>query len=174
MKKIYYLLPILILLFITVLSCQSVPSGPDDIHMFTFNPEGVDSNQNGTQPANQPSPDNGSQEIVRNEVVTEQNSIFSIGIPAKYTEKTEVTADKPVDFWFEYVPDNMQLKVNNQLVPRDPTKWETKLSYTQNVTKFNYEAKNPGNEMISYNLHIVPSTGNEQVKVKVVQKYIPD
>ena len=99
--------------------------------------------------------------------------MFSIGIPAKYAEKTEVTAQKPIDFWFEYVPDDMELKVNNQTVPRDPTQWELKLSYTQKVTKFNYEATNKSGNMMSYNLRMVPSNSVDSVSVKVIQKYEP-
>jgi hypothetical protein len=68
----------------------------------------------------------------------------------------------------------MQLKVNNQLVQRDPTQWEFKLSYTENVTKFSYEAKNDSNEMMSYNLHIVPSNSGDSVPVTVTQRYEPN
>jgi hypothetical protein len=124
---------------------------------------------------NQPVPNiSDSQKYVRNEVVNEQNSIFSIGVPANHTEKTEVIAQEPVNFWFEYVPDDMQLKVDNQSVQRDPTQWEFKIRYTENVTKFKYEARNNSSGMMSYNLHIIPSTSGDSVQVTVTQVYEPN
>jgi hypothetical protein len=174
MKTILILTILLILTGIAV-SCRSVPSSESDIHFYNFNQEKGDMSPSNNQPTNQaPSYSNEPDEYTRNVIVTEQNSIFSIGIPANHTEKTEVTAEKPVDFWFEYVPDDLQLKINNQLAPRDPTKWETKLGYMEHVTKFNYEAKNGSSGIMSYNLYIIPSTEGESVPVKVVQHYNPN
>jgi hypothetical protein len=174
MKNLIFILTIIIVSTVTVISCSSsIPSSQDDIHMYTFDQS--DGNMTPTQEPptpNQPAPNiSDSQKYVRNEVVTEQNSIFSIGVPANNTEKTEVVAQKPVDFWFEYVPDDMQLKVDNQIVQRDPTQWEFKLRYTQNVTKFKYEARNNSGNMMSYNLHILPSNAGDSVQVTVTQQY---
>jgi hypothetical protein len=177
MKNLIFILSIIILSSITIISCSSsVPSSQDDIHMYTFD----QSNGNMT-PAQEPSTHNqlvpnvsDSQKYVRNEVVTEQNNVFSIGVPANYTEKTELIAQKPVNFWFEYVPDDMQLKVDNQIVQRDPTRWEFKLRYTENVTKFKYEARNDSSGMMSYYLHVMPSNAGDSVQVTVTQRYEPN
>jgi hypothetical protein len=177
MKNLFFIVSIVILSSITVISCSSsVPSSQDDIHMYTFDQGDGSMTPTGEPPTpNQPVPNiSDSQKYVRNEVVTEQNSVFSIGIPANYTEKTEVTAEKPVNFWFEYVPDDMQLKVDNQIVQRDPTQWEFKLRYTENVTKFKYEARNDSSGMMSYNLYIIPSDAGDSVPVTVTQKYEPN
>jgi hypothetical protein len=167
--KINYIPIVATLLFIS-LSCQSVPSRPDDIKLYNFDQGNGRLGQNNTQPEQNYS---GTQVFVRNQIVTEENSIFPIGIPEKYVEKTEVSAQRPVNFWFEFVPDNMELKVNNQAVQRDFTKWETKVGYTEQVTKFSYEATNRSAGMMSYYLHIVPSTGGDSVPVNITQKYQP-
>lgn len=173
MKKSYIFI-LIITLTLILLSCQSIPSSEEDIKLYTFDQGDGQLNQNNTQTTTQQKGNESTkQEYVRNEIVTEQNSYFSIGIPEKYIERTEVTAQKPVDFWFEFVPENMELKVNNQAVPRDFTKWETKLSYTEQVTKFNYEAVNRSNAMMSYYLRIVPSNRVDSVSITVVQHYQP-
>jgi hypothetical protein len=177
MNNLIFILSIIILSTIAIISCSSsVPSSQDDIHMYTFDQNDGSMTPTGEPPTpNQPVPNiSDSQKYVRNEVVTEQNSVFSIGIPAKHTEKTEVTAQKPVDFWFEYVPEDMQLKVDNQMVQRDPTQWELKLRYTENVTKFKYEVRNDSSGMMSYNLHIIPSSTGDSVQVTVTQLYEPN
>jgi hypothetical protein len=177
MKNLIFILFTIILSTIAIVSCSpSIPSSEDDIHMYTFDQS--DGSMTPTQEPptpNHPVPNiSDSQKYVRNEVVTEQNSVFSIGIPANHTEKTEVIAQKPVNFWFEYVPDDMQLKVDNQIVQRDPTQWELKLRFTENVTKFKYEARNNGSGMMSYNLHIVPANAGESIPVTVTQQYEPN
>lgn len=173
MKSLYILLISTLLLAGVIISCQSVPSGPDDIEFYTFNQGNDEFTPNRTPSTQQQDKDNTDvQKNVRNIVIDEKNNVFAIGIPARWMEKTEVTAQKPVDFWFEYLPDTAQLIVNNQTVQRDPTKWEFKISYIQNVKEFKYEVKNTSNELISYNLHIIPATSGDQVPAVVIQQFI--
>ncbi|MFA5079638.1 MAG: hypothetical protein WC541_09170, partial [Dehalococcoidia bacterium] len=64
-------------------------------------------------PIPQPAPQSKTQTIERHETVTEANSVFSIGAPAVgYIEERQVTAQQPVNFWFEYLNPDMSLTLN--------------------------------------------------------------
>jgi hypothetical protein len=180
-KYIYLFLLVLSLLTVVFISChqstQPLNKIPGEIPIYTFPPKD-------NQPANQPQstppvvsspPSNEAKEeyVERNIVVTEQNSIFSIGIPAGSKEKTDVIAQKPINFWFEYLAAEAKLEINGTEVQRNPFSWETKIHYTKSVTKFSYEITNTTGNYISYNLHLVPSMTGESIPVVVRQHWIP-
>ncbi len=106
-------------------------------------------------------------------MVDEVNSVFSIGIPSGYREKTEVKAEELIDFWFEYLPAEAGLVVNGSEVQRNPNVWETKISYTASVTGFSYEITNTTGQYISYNLHLMPSVAGAKIPVTVRQLWVP-
>jgi len=160
MKKIYSYVFLSIAAFCAVmLSCQQPAQQTGDVPIYTFPPQ---ENQPVTKPEPNalasPSPKDSEEDyVVRNIVVDQQNSIFSIGIPAGQREQTEVTAEKPIDFWFEYLPAEAKLEINGAEVQRDPFHWETKIRYTTSVIKFKYQISNTTGDYISHNLHLIPS-----------------
>jgi len=176
MKKIYsYVLLSIAAFCLLMLSCQQPHQQTGDVPIYTFPPQGnqpVTEAEANAPPS--PSPQNNEEGyIVRNIIVDQQNSIFSIGIPAGQREQTEVTAEKPIDFCFEYLPAEAKLEVNGIEVQRDPFHWETKIGYTTSVTKFEYQISNTTGNYISYNLHLIPSAAGESVPVIVRQRWIP-
>jgi hypothetical protein len=108
----------------------------------------------------------------RNIVVTQQNSYFPIGLWAGYTEKTDITAEQPVDIAFGDMPENIQLEINGRIVPRS-YRWETRIGTMKAVTSVSYRVTNNTTRDYSYALYIIPSPGNQQVKVTVRQRFIP-
>jgi hypothetical protein len=176
MKSIFsYLFLSIVVLCVAISSCRQTPQQTDDAPIYTFPPH---ENRPDTEPEPEmpviPSPQERNEDYtVRNIVVDQQNSVFSIGIPAGQREETEVNAQKPVDFWFEYLPAEAKLEVNGEEVLRDSFHWETKIKYTTSVTKFEYRISNTTGEYISYNLHLVPSVSGESVPVIVRQRWIP-
>jgi hypothetical protein len=171
--------PWLLLLTITIatLFLACIPSHPaPDVQIFTYPPR--DTKQDTTAAPNfqsVPAPPIKPKEeyIERNIVVDERNSTFSIGIPPAFRERTEIIAQKPVDYWFEYLPAEAKLEVNGIEVQRNPFRWETKIGYTRAVTKFEYQITNSTGKDIAYNLHVVPSVSAESVPVVVRQRWIP-
>jgi len=175
MKTIHsYVLLSIEILCIVVLSCKQSPQQPD-VQIYTFpSPEKQPIDEPESNASISPLPQENKEKYVeRNIVVTEQNSIFSIGIPAGSTEKTEVITEKPIDFWFEYLTADAKLKINGVEVKRDHFHWETKIGYSKSVTKFSYQIFNTTDNYISYNLHMVPSVAGETVPVVVRQRWIP-
>jgi len=179
MKNYNSYLPSVLLLLTAafLLSCQQPQQSPGDVPIYTFPPR---EKQSGTplQPdapvlSSPPSSTPKEEYVERNIVVTERNSIFSIGIPAGSRETTEVIAQKPIDFWFEYLAAEAKLVVDGVEVPRNPFAWETKIKYTKSVTSFKYEITNATGSYISYNLHLVPAIAGESVAVVVRQRWIP-
>lgn len=177
MKGIYSSILIAVtVLCVLILSCRQNPSQTEDIPIFTFPPQS-DQPETDTTPETEPpavtQPQNDDDYTIRNIVVDRNNSIFSIGIPAGQREETEVIAEKPIDFWFEYLPAEVMLEVNGEEIQRDPFHWETKVNYTTSVTNFEYRIYNTTGNYISYNLHLVPSASGEPVPVIVRQRWIP-
>jgi hypothetical protein len=99
----------------------------------------------------------------RQVTVTDANSVFSIGLPPGYREERQVSAQRPVDFWFEYLTPEMSLTVNGVPVEIPIRRGTGKTGLTSNVTVFSYVMKNPSSQYLSYNLHIVPSKPGESV-----------
>jgi hypothetical protein len=99
----------------------------------------------------------------RHETVTEANSVFSIGLPPGYREERQVSAQKPVDFWFEYLTPDMSLTLNGVAVEIPIRGGAGKIGFTSNVTGFSYVLKNLSGQYLSYNLRIVPSNPGESV-----------
>jgi hypothetical protein len=183
MKKIHlYIFLSIALLCVVVSSCRQSPQQPDipthqgpDVPIYTYPPQEDQPNAEPEPdaPVIPPTQDSEEDYVVRNIVVDQQNSIFSIGIPAGQSEETNVTAQEPIDFWFEYLPAETKLEVNGVEVQRDPFHWETKIGYTTSVTKFEYKISNTTGNYVSYNLHLVPSAAGESVPVVVRQRWIP-
>lgn len=109
--------------------------------------------------------------VERHITVTASNSIFSIGIPAGYTEERIVTAQKPLNFWFEYLTADEELTVNGFRVEIPGRRSSAKLAYTTNTFGFNYVIKNLSQQAVSYNLHLEPSTPGESVPATTWEKW---
>lgn len=114
----------------------------------------------------------GEEYIERNIIVDDKNNVFSIGMPAGYQERTEVSAQKPIDYWFEYLPVEVKLEVDGIEIQRTSS-WEMKIKHTRSVTNFRYVITNTTGSAISYNLHLVPSAAGTSVPVIVRQRWIP-
>jgi hypothetical protein len=99
----------------------------------------------------------------RQVTVTEANSVFSIGLPPGYREERTVNAQKPVDFWFEYLTPEMSLTVNGASVEIPVRRGTGKTGFTSNVMGFSYVMVNLSNQYLSYNLRVVPSKTGEPV-----------
>ena len=110
--------------------------------------------------------------VERQITITESNSVFSIGLPAGYREERSVTAQKPIDFWFEYLTSDMALEVNGQPVEIPVRGAAAKLGYTTNVYNFSYVLRNLSTQPLSYNLHMVPSKAGDTVPAVTQEKWI--
>ncbi|MBN1375344.1 MAG: hypothetical protein JXA01_04240 [Dehalococcoidia bacterium] len=113
------------------------------------------------------------QEITKRYItITESNSIFSIGIPKGYREERRVEAEKPIDFWFEYVNPEVELMVDGTPV-EIPVRWTTeKLGFKSSVRSFSYTIYNSTSDFTSYNLHMVPTKTGEAVPAVTHEKYV--
>jgi hypothetical protein len=99
----------------------------------------------------------------RQVTVTEANSVFSIGLPPGYREERRVSAQKPVDFWFEYLTPEMSLTVNGAAIEIPVRRGTGKTGFTSNVMGFSYVMVNQSNQYLSYNLRVIPSNPGESV-----------
>jgi hypothetical protein len=122
-------------------------------------------------PVNQ-SPAQSNNVVERQITITESNSIFSIGLPAGYREERSVTAQKPIDFWFEYLTPEMALEVNGQPVEVPVRRSTAKLGYTTSVYNFSYVLRNLSTQPLSYNLRMVPSNAGDSVPAVTREKWI--
>lgn len=104
--------------------------------------------------------------------ITESNSVFSIGLPAGYREERSVTAQKPIDFWFEYLTSEMALEVNGHPVEIPVRRSTAKVGYTANVYNFSYVLRNLSAQPLSYNLHMAPSRAGDAVPAVTREKWI--
>jgi hypothetical protein len=107
----------------------------------------------------------------RSIIVDGRNQVFGIGLWAGYIEEREVTAQEPIDIWFEYVPDEMQLEINGVIIKRSVFNREYKLGYSAAVTNLKYKATNTTVNDMSYNLHLTPSKIGGYVSVIVKEKW---
>jgi hypothetical protein len=108
--------------------------------------------------------------VERQITITQANSVFSIGMPSGYKEERQVNAQKPIDFWFEYLNSDMELTVNGQTV-EIPARWSSKIGYTRNVTGFSYVMKNQSGQSQAYNLRMVPSQPGDTVQAVTREKW---
>ena len=122
-------------------------------------------------PVNQP-PAQSNNVVERQITITESNSVFSIGLPAGYREERSVTAQKPIDFWFEYLTPEMALEVNGQPVEIPVRKSTAQLGYTTNVYNFSYVLRNLSAQTLSYNLRITPAKTGDAVPAVTREKWI--
>ena len=120
-------------------------------------------NQPPTQPSNT---------MERQITITESNSVFSIGLPAGYREERSVTAQKPIDFWFEYLTPEMALEVNGQAVEIPVRRYAGKLGYSGGVYNFSYVLRNLSGQPLSYNLRMVPTKSGDAVPAVTREKWI--
>jgi hypothetical protein len=94
-------------------------------------------------------------------------------MPPGYTEERQVTAQKPIDFWFEYLPsDNVSLEINGVDVQIPAPQSSARLGYTSSVTSFSYVIKNSSLQAISYNLHMVPSNAGDSIPAVTQETWI--
>ena len=178
MKKRFYLALILAVSLIVLPISGCRPSGdakPPKVEIYTFPPRSDSPPQTpspGQPPAVQPPPaEKQPQDYVERRIVVDQrNSVFSIGLPANTREETEVIAEKPIDFWFEYLPNEVQLEVDGMPVQRS-MRWELKLRYTTGVTRFKYVVINATPTFYSYNLHLMPTKTEGSIPVVVRQHW---
>ena len=175
MKIIYfYYLLATIVLSISLLACRQ-PAEPD-VPVLAFPPREEQVNENPEQGLQESTPSQEEQDqgyVIRNIVVDNHNSVFSIGIPSGQQEQTKVEAEKAINFWFEYLPAEAKLEVDGTEVERDTFHWETKIRYTESVTTFEYCIYNTTRTYISYNLHLVPIASADSIPVTVRQRWLP-
>lgn len=108
----------------------------------------------------------------RHITITESNSVFSIGVPKGYREERQVTAEKPVDFWFEYISQGIVLNVDGTNIEIPERRTTSKIGYKSSVTSFNYTLYNPTSEYISYNLRMTPSKAGDSVPAMTREKWV--
>ncbi|MCX6006476.1 MAG: hypothetical protein NTZ34_04345 [Chloroflexi bacterium] len=108
----------------------------------------------------------------RHITITESNSVFSIGVPKGYREERQVTAEKPIDYWFEYIGENVTLTVNGNDLEVPVRRTTTKLGYTSSVTSFSYTIYNYSSAATSYNLRMTPSKAGDSVPAVTREKWI--
>jgi hypothetical protein len=150
-------------------ACNPLPGG-----IKTYSGSKGEEKQQAQPPAplvSQP-PSQTSNVVERQITITEGNSVFSIGLPAGYREERSVTAQKPIDFWFEYLTPDMALEVNGQTVEVPVRRSTTKLGYTTNVYNFSYVLRNLSAQPLSYNLHMAPSKAGDSVPAVTREKWI--
>jgi hypothetical protein len=178
--SLYLLLVILIPITVLIaanLSCQGSNTIPGNVEIHTYPPANNESEfqmqQNGSSTQNQlNSPNiNRDQSVDRNITVDERNNVFPIGIPAGYKENTAISAEKPIDYWFEYLPAEAILEIDGNEIQFDSSRWNTKIAYTKSVTNFSYQITDNSTSSISYNLHIVPSVPGQSVAVTIHQRW---
>jgi hypothetical protein len=172
---------ILALLFAyTMTACDQPESDNDQIKIYKFPPQdssvpSPDSteSQSLSSPTIPTTPNVNNQDVIeRHIVIDERNSTFPIGVPPGQIEETEVIAERPIDFWFSYVPEDLKLEINGIPVERS-FRWESKIGHTTNVNNFKYTATNATAQYFSYNLHLVSLQAGESVSVTVRQKWSP-
>jgi hypothetical protein len=134
------------------------------------NEEGQPPSNTYTAPAVTPSTK--SETTERQITITESNSVFSIGIPKGYREERQVTAEKPIDFWFEYLGENVTLTINGNAVEVPVRRTTAKLGYTSSVTSFSYTIYNYSSAATSYNLRMTPSKAGDSVPAVTREKWI--
>ncbi len=174
-NRLVHLSTAIVILCIFIMSCDK--SDQPEIPLTTYPPH-----QNQSRSVSEPNavsntppqdePDKNKDVYLRTIVVDEHNNVFPIGTLASQNEQTEVNADKPVDFWFEYLPEQVKLEINGKEIQRDTMHWELKIGYTKSVTKFSYCIYNTTGGDIAYILHIVPSSEGDSVPVIVRQRWI--
>jgi hypothetical protein len=160
---------LLLLVLITALACNPLQG---DIKVYSGDKGGEQKTTPPSAPSLTQSPAQPNNPTERQVTVTSANSVFSIGMPAGYTEERQVTAQKPIDFWLEYLPsDNVTLQING-VDMQIPARWSnTRIGYTSSVTSFNYVIKNSSTQSISYNLHMMPSKAGDSVPLVTKEKW---
>jgi hypothetical protein len=154
-----------ILVMLLAAGCRSCAPNPlqGDIQSYSGS-KGQEQEQQ--TPLPQPTPQPKTQTIERHEIVTDANSVFSIGAPAVgYIEERQVTAQLPVNFWFEYLNPDMSLTLNGIPVEITSQRGAGKTAFTSGVTGFSYVLKYNSKEQLSYNLRIVPSAPGTSVPI---------
>jgi len=145
-----------------IITTSPTPSKIDQSQQETYTPPPATSQPSVQQPETNE----------RTLTVTESNSVFSIGLPAYYTEERQVFAQKPIDFWFEYLTPDFSLQVNGSYVEIPSRRSSARVGYTTGVTSFSYTLKNTTAQPLSYNLHMAPSKAGDSVPVVTKEKWI--
>jgi hypothetical protein len=177
MKKGFYISIIIVLSAVLLTGCFACSNNPlsGDIKVFsgtgkgeTQSPADTISNPNAT-PAQTAQSKTETNE--RKITITDSNSVFSIGVPKGYKEERQVTAEKPIDFWFEYIGENVTLTVDGNILEVPVRRTTAKLGYKSGVTSFNYSILNSSSAATSYNLRMTPSKAGDSVPAVTREKW---
>jgi hypothetical protein len=173
-----YLALMLLFTCLFIIGCQPIGNSKSpEVDIYTFPPK-TDSPSPAMTPG-QPqdltqssqTADKPRQDYVEHRIVVdEHNNAFPIGIPSITKEETEIIAEERIDFWFEYIPDDLELEVDGAVVQHS-LHWEFKTRYTTGVTKFRYVITNSTSNFYSYNLHLIPAKAGDSVSVMVRQRW---
>jgi len=172
-KKSLYVSLILLVPCLAILTCACQSPKPPKLEIYTFPPKSETPSPASPPIISTPPPTaiNPPQDYVERKIVVDQrNNVFSIGLPPNTREEAEVIADKPIDFWFEYLPDEAKLEVDGVPVQRSG-RWEFKIRYTTGITRFRYAITNATANTYSYNLHLFPTKTGDAVPVSVRQRW---
>jgi len=146
--------------------CQSCAPNPLQGGIQSYSGSKWEEPQHPQTPPSQPAQQSKTQTMERHEIVTDANSVFSIGAPAVgYIEERQVTAQQPVNFWFEYLNPDMSLTLNGVPVEITSQRGAGMTAFTSGVTSFNYVLRYNSKEQLSYNLRIVPSATGTSVPI---------
>jgi len=163
-----------VIILTTTAGCTCLPNDPLKGNLKVF-PGTVDEGDQQPAPSTQPllsSPAQPASPVERQVTVTTSNSVFSIGLPAGYTEEREIRATRPIDIWFEYLPsENVTLEVNGQSVQVPVRRATAKTGYLTGVTHISYVLKNQSVQGISYNLRMVPVNTADKIPVTTTEKW---
>lgn len=171
-KNRFYLLLVIVALAIPLVSGCFPPEDPLHGNLKVYPGSSEESVQSPASPPQSNSPlGQTPAPTERHIVITESNSVFSIGLPAGYKEERTVITEKPVDFWFEYLSADMSLEVNGAKVEIPTRRTSAKPGYTTAVTSFSYVMVNLSSQPLSYNLRITPSTQGDQVPARTTEKW---
>ena len=158
-----------LLLTAFVTSCNDPLHG--NFHVYPGNTEGGQPPST-TYTAPSVAPSTTSDTTERHIIITESNSVFSIGMPKGYREERQVTAEKPIDFWFEYIGENITLTVDGNTVDVPARRTSSKLGYKSSVTSFSYTIYNYSSAATSYNLRMTPSKAGDSVPAVTREKWV--
>jgi len=178
MKTGLYVSSIILLSTVLLTGCFACSSNPltGDIKVFSGAGKGEEQIPSNTIPVPNTTPAQTTQsKIETNErtiTITDSNSVFSIGVPKGYKEERSVTAEKPIDFWFEYIGENVILTVDGNVVEVPVRRTTAKLGYKSSVTSFSYSVFNSSSAATSYNLMMIPSKAGDSVPAITREKWI--
>lgn len=178
MKTGLYISSVIILSTVVLAGCFACSSNPltGDIKVYSGGGKGEEQIPANTIPGPTTTPAQTTQSKTetneRKITITDSNSVFSIGVPKGYKEERSVTAEKPIDFWFEYIGENVTLTVDGNILEVPIRRTTAKLGYKTGVTSFSYSVFNSSSAATSYNLRMTPSKAGDSVPAVTREKWI--